>query len=335
MSTTASTEGKKGGKAAKAGTTPSVNTYVISAAELPKDISFEYNARSPSRASRAYKSMRETLAKQPERFIELNGGISLASGRYILDGGHTVSAVMDAIKEDNVDPKRVHLAVRDYGEKSPTEMGALSAALNRRVTPPLMGEKDLEGVWNPIKEQLSSKLQGLFEFRPNTKPDAPYDVSFLVALLHAWTETKADRAYSGKGQLVRLFHADKYSRVLPLLNEALDLYAHVYKTIVGDKKLQKLQGSPINLENEVVLPNGERFQGTVPESMVWPTFASLSALMNDRGEWTSEPKAELTKKWGKIVKQITEDYKTAGFNPGQYGKSKDAYLNANIALRSA
>lgn len=312
---------------------PSINTYVMSASDLPENLSFEFNARSPSRASRAYKSMRETLATQPERFIELNGGISLASGRYILDGGHTVTAIMDAIKEDGVDPKRVHIAVRDYGELSPNEMGLRSAALNRRVTPPLMGEKDLEGVWAPIKDALDKKYQGLYEFRPNTKPDAPYRVDFLVALLHAWTETKADRSYSGKGQLVRLFSAEKYSRVLPRLNEAIEFYADVYKTLLEDKKILKLDCC--KPDAETVLPTGERVTGFIPESLIWPTFAAFSALLNSKGEWTAAPADELKAKKAKLVKQLLADYKEAGNNPGVYGKTPTNYLNAVVALRSA
>jgi hypothetical protein len=330
---------KKSGKVTQAATAsatkaqPSINTYVISAAELPKDISFEYNARSPSRASRAYKSMRETLANQPERFIELNGGISLAGGKYVLDGGHTVTAIQDAIREDGVDPKRVHIAVRDYGELSHSEMGLRSAALNRRVTPPLMGEKDLEGVWDPIKNALDKKYLGLYEFRPNTRPDAPYNVSFLVALLHAWTETQAERCYSGKGQLVRLFSAAKYSRVLPHLNMAIEFYGDVYKALLSDKKIAKLDC--VKPDSEVTLPSGEKITGFIPESLVWPTFAAFSALLDSKGNWAHDPRDELQKKLPKLVKQLLADYKEAGNNPGVYGKTPTNYLSAVIALRSA
>lgn len=307
--------------------------YVCRADELPQDISFEFNARSPSKASRAYKSMRETLLEQPERFEQLNGGITLANGRYVLDGGHTIMAIMDAIKEDGVNPQRVHVHVRDLGELSDEEMGARSAALNRRVTPPLMGEKDLEGAWDSLKEALDEKYSHLYEFRPNTNPGARYKVDFLIALLHAWSDKKAEKAYSGKGQLVRLYSGSKYERVLPLLNTAIEFYSYVYKTLLKEKLVQKMES--VRMDAETILPNGETVKGFLPESLVWPTFAAFEMLINDKGEIKRDLEKELGKKKPALVKSLLSDYKECGKNPAKYGKTSESYLNAKIALGRA
>lgn len=315
-----------------------VNVYVLSAAELPKDISFDYNARVPSRASRAYKSMRDTLRDNPERFLELNGGISLAHGRFVLDGGHTVTAIMDAIKEDSIDPSRIHLLVRDYGELTATEMERRSAALNRRVTPPLVGERDLEGDWQPIKEALSPKYHPLFEFRPNSKPNAPFGVEFLVALLNAWSETKGEKSYASKGKLVRHYTPLKYSRIMPKLNEAIDFWSHLYKAFLDERRVMALDccRSPTKEKKapEVTLPNGERVIGFIPEALMWPTFAAFSALLDEEGEWVAEPRTELARRKNKLVRQLVTDYKASGSDPGAYGKRPTNYLNAIIALRA-
>lgn len=315
--------------------TPEVNVYVIQASKLPKDISFDYNARVPSKSNRAYKSMRETLKENPEKFFELNGGIALANSRFGLDGGHTVTALFDAEKEDNVDLSRVHVLVRDYGELSPEAMERRSAALNRRVTPPLVGERDLEGDWDPIKRSLAQVFHPVFEFRPNSKPNAPFGVDFLVAILNAWNEPRGEKSYATKGKLVRHYTPTKYARVMPKLNEAIKFWARVYKLLLAEKRVMALDCCKVEGKKvpDVTLPTGEKVKGFIPEALIWPTFAAFSTLLDDKGEWTADPVVELDRRRARLIRQLIADYKASGSNPGAYGKSPTSYLNAIVALR--
>jgi len=305
---------------------------LVNGTDLKKNLSMKYNCRSPSRHSKAYLSMRDTAREAPELFVALNGGIVVA-GDYILDGGHTYLALTDAFKAQEVNPADISVRITDLGNLSADEMIMRSVALNRRVTPPLMGERDLKGDWDKLKSHLGKSVK-LFEFRPNTNPEAHYQVGFLVALLNAWSTKSADKSYSSKGNLIRLYTDDKYATVLPLLPKMLDVYSFIYEMLISDEKtVKKLAG--YNPNKLVTLPNGTEIMGYLPEAFLWPIFGAVHALINEEGELTKDPITVITKKRAAIVKQLLADYKKSGSGPAKYGKDSAYYLNMAIAILGA
>lgn len=307
----------------------SSSVHVITAKELKHNLSFDYNCRAPSTHSKAYISMRETLREAPEMFIKLNGGITLADN-YILDGGHTYLAITDAIKSgDLVDPSLVQVRVSDMGKLSKDEMAMRSVALNRRVTPPLTGEKDIMGHWDKLKTFV--KPAKLFEFRPNTNPDSKYDVSFLVALLNGWYSKTADKSYSSKGSLVRLYNDDKYANLLPLLPQMIEVYSFVYRMLISDEKVvNKLAG--YNEKRQVVLPNGDKIDGYLPEAYIWPIYGAVQSLIDEQGEMAKDPIVLINSKKVNIIKTLMTDYKRTGSGPAKYGRDSVSYLNMAVAI---
>lgn len=305
------------------------NVHSISGSELKTSMSFDYNCRSPSRRSKAYLSMRETLKDAPELFYDLNGGITIA-GNYILDGGHTYLAVRDAIKSGELtDPSRVHVKVTDMGNLSKDEMAMRSVALNRRVTPPLAGEKDILGHWDKLKT-VTKPLKN-FEFRPNTNDNARYDVSFLVALLNGWQSKTAEKSYSSKGSLVRLYNDDKYAAILPLLPEMINTYSFIYEMLINDEKaINKLAGYVPN--RVVTLPNGSKIEGYIPEAYIWSIYGAVQSIINEEGALEQDPQELIERKKTSIVKTLLADYKRTGSAPAKYGKDGASYLNMKIAI---
>jgi hypothetical protein len=314
-----------------------MKTSTVTVDQLPKNVSFEYNCREPSKSSKAYKMMREQLKNAPEAFVELNTGIVLANDRYVLDGGHTILALMDALKEGEIDPKKVKVRVTFMDRLSPEEMAKRSVGLNTKVTPPLRGEKDIQGHWEVLKRNLDAKHEKLFEFKPNTNPGAQYLVDFLVAIIHGWSGHSPERCYAGKGVLVRLFTPEKYARFLPYLSLALEWWSFIYQELAKDSKVKSWDG--VRKDRTVTLPDGTEFQGFVPEAYVWPLFTAfhqviLKALKE--GWLVAETRKELEKRWTqkkrKMLTVLAGDYRDAGNSPTRMGKSSDTYLHQTVAL---
>jgi hypothetical protein len=307
---------------------------IIPASELPKNISFEYNSRYPSKASHAYKSMREQLVINPADFVNLNSGITIANKKYILDGGHTFKAIEDAIKEDKLDPEQVKVKVIHYDNLTPAEMARMSKGLNNKVTPPLIGQKDLEGAWDKLKKMLDKQYQKFYEFRPNTRPGAPFKVDTLVALLHAWTVSPAERCYSGKGLLVRLYSDDKYESTLEYINAAIEVFSYITKDLTEDPQMQKLNG--YRERKKTTLPNGEEISGNLPQAYIWPIFASYYSLLERAPEGTDSIvrffKKVYNEKRTQHIKQLLDDYKLADKNPTKLGKTDRAYLKQAVVV---
>ncbi len=305
------------------------NVYEVTAADLKPNLSFDFNCRSPSRHSKAYISMRETLKEAPELFIQLNGGITVA-GDYILDGGHTYLAIRDAISAGELsDATRASVRITDMGKLSKDQMAMRSVALNRRVTPPLTGERDILGHWDKLKANI--KNPNLYEFRPHTNENAKYDVSFLIALLNGWHSKTAEKSYSSKGSLVRLYSDDKYAKLLPLLNQMAEVYSLIYEMLLADEKtVSKLAGYiPARV---VTLPDGHKTEGYLPEAYIWPIYGAFKSLINEQGELVEGPAELLSKKKSSIVKTLLSDYKRSGSGPAKYGKDGVNYLNMTIAI---
>jgi hypothetical protein len=271
--------------------------------------------------------------ENPDAFVDLNSGITLANDKYILDGGHTYKAIEDAINEDKVDATRIKIKIIKLSNLSNEDMARTARGLNTKVTPPLIGEKDLEGAWDSLKANLDKKYQKFYEFRPNTQPGAPFKVDTLVALLHAWTVSPAERCYSGKGLLVRLYSDDKYETALEYVNQAIEFFAYITKDLTDDKQLQKLNG--YRERKKTVLTNGEIIHGNLPQAYIWPIFASYHHLL----ETMPDPNKALdylvklyATKRTQHIKQLLEDYKTYDKNPTKLGKTDRAYLNQVIIL---
>jgi hypothetical protein len=313
-----------------------METQVISATEIPKTLSYEYNCRNPSKTSRAYRKMRDQLRANPAAFVELNSGVVIANGKYVLDGAHTLLAIQDAIREGEVDAKQVHVRVTWMRDLSKEQMAERSVGLNTKVTPPLRGEKWLLGHWDAIEAKLDEKLRPLYRFKPGTAPEARYEVDFLVALLHAWQERSPERAYSSKGVIVRLYTPEKYQLLLPLLNVAVDWYSRLYEDLVSEKKMQSFEG--VHPDREVVLPNGKRIKGMLPEAYVWPVFSAfhtLAAKAIKAGTGHKQFRAQLDEVWAerrsRMVNKLVLDYRENGASPTRLGKDSEAYLHQVVA----
>jgi hypothetical protein len=304
---------------------------IIPVADIPKNWTFEYNCRNPARSSKAYKDMRHTLAEEPAKFNDFNCGIHVANKKYILDGGHTYMAIQDA-RNEGIDISLAQVKVFYYEGLSNRDMAEKSKYLNNKVTPPLSGEKDLLGVYDTMKVLLDKKYDDVFEFRPNTKPKAAYDVKFLIAILNALTAATGELSYSGKGVLNRLYTEDKYALELKLLNDAIELYGTVYHDLAANKQVQKMDA--VKVGKVTRLPNGTESDVYIPEGYVWPVFASFKTLVSSDGEWKEDP----TKLWNKqkkhLINQLLLSYRNNGKNPTKLGKDKEAYLFMQVALRT-
>lgn len=309
---------------------------IIDATKLPATWHYEYNARQPSPISKAYKAMRQTIENEPASFLRKNGGIVLVNDEYILDGGHTYLAIMDA-RKDGQDVSQVRVKVFKEHSDNIKDIVLQSEGLNDRVTPPLYGIRDLKGDWDGIKHFLDKKYAKWFQFRPNANPTAAYEVKFLVALLHGWwpganREGKVSQAYANKGVLVKLYDEDKYRPILERINDAIDLWSYVAKTIAELPEKEKRKVGSIK-DGYMRLPNGEEIQVSIPEPFIWLIYCALGVLIDKNGQWTvNDPKAVLEERWGAMWKVLAKEYKENGSNFGYLGKNQLAYANIRSAL---
>lgn len=313
----------------------SMETTVTTAAELPRTLSYEFNPRMPSTASRAYRAMREQLATDPAAFAQLNTGLVIANDRYVLDGGHTILAVQDAVKEGIVQASAVPLRITWMTGLTDEQMAARAIALNRKVTPPLRGEKAIQGAWLSLERNLDEEYRGLYEFKPNTNAKARFHVDFLVALLHGWQEHSPERCYSSKGVLVRLFTPEKYRSLLPVMNLSVRWWSFLYRELLKEKRVREWMG--VLEDRTAVLPDGTEVKGFLPEGYVWPVYAAFhTVIARTAGEPTAAVEKALKQAWaerkGRMLNKLSASYRDAGGNPSRLGKDGKAYLQQVVAI---
>lgn len=310
---------------------PKVQMEVLSAKDLPTNLTFDFNCRHPSRGSKAYKEMMKTLQEKPEDFIVNNAGIYIANGKHILDGGHTYLAIQDC-KKEGVALDNVFVKVMYLNDLSPKEMAERSIFLNNRTTPPEHGIRDLKGEWELIKNNLNPKYAELIEYRPNTNPNAKFKVGFLAALLHAWTADSAEKSYSDSGQVARYFNLEKHKNIVRKVDTAVELYSQIAKDLAKDKKIRELDD--VTEDKRTYLPNGEVLDVGLPKSLVLPVFAAFGKLLNADGEWKNgvDPVKVWQRKKSEMVQRLLKSYRESGRNANRMAKQKDCYVQAQVAL---
>ena len=318
---------------------PAERLRIVNAEDLDWDLSYKYNSRFATTRGRAYKSMLETLRTEPDAFCGQNSGIVIANSEFILDGGTTYKALRD-FRASGGDLSQVRVKVFYKDGMTEEEMVKDSKGLNTKVTPPLTGERDLLGDWDDIKARLDPKYADMFEFRPGTNPKARFRVEFLVAILHGlWPgksrTNRVDRVYSSKGKLVEQFTRDKYRAAYDRLNEGIELWSLVAEKIasLSDKEINRVGG--IRKPGRMILPNGKEVEARIPEPYIWPIFCAFGKLLDDKAEWAKPPEAMLDKSFKKMWNQLVADWREAGKNPTQLGKTPSAYLNQVVALLQA
>lgn len=311
----------------------SLETEVISYRDLPKNLSLEYNVRAPTRHSKAYKAMMETLKTNPEEFVFKNQGITIANGKYILNGGHTWLALEDSRKA-GINLEEVRLKVIWEQGLDHKDMLLRSEGLNINITPPLYGIRDAKGDWDMVKNNLPDKYEEFYQFRPGTKPEAPFDVSFLLCLLHGWHpgRSKLEHVYNGKNIIIRLWEEHKYRLIVDKLGEAIEAWSMIAESIASLPK-SELDKVGIKSTGKMILPDGRKLDKYIPEAFIWPMYSGIGKLIDeDTGEWKKDWRGIFKKSfkaaWATLLKDFRENKKDAS----TYGKNSMSYLNMQVTI---
>lgn len=312
-------------------TKPKVHMEVVCAAELPTNLTFDFNCRHPSRGSKAYKEMMKTVQESPEDFIVNNAGIYIANGKHILDGGHTYMVFQDC-KKEGIDLSRVFVKVVHLEDLSPKQMAERSIFLNNRTTPPEHGIRDLKGEWDLIKNNLNPKYAELIEYRPNTNPNARFKVGFLASLLNAWVADSAEKSYGDSGQVARYFNLEKHKNLVRKVDQAVELYSLIAKDLAKDKKIKELDD--VTPDKRTYLPNGDVLDVGIPKSLVLPLFAAFGKLLTPEGEWKNnvDPAKVWQRKRSEMVTRLIKSYREAGRNANRMAKGREVYTQCQVAL---
>jgi hypothetical protein len=306
-----------------------ITTEVMSAEEFLKNsYSLIYNVRDPSRRYLPYKAMLRQLKIAPQNFFNKNSGVTIANDEFLIDGGNTSLALSDA-QFQGCDLSQVRVKVTRMHDLSVEQMKDASRGLNYKTQQPNYGIRDLEGAWNNIKAILSDKYKHLFEFRPNSMPNAPYKVTFLVALIHALNSRVADKSYSSKGVIAKNYTDEKYQKVLPLLNEAIEIYSMIHKDLAASPIVSTFNGRSKRL---TILPNGEAVKPTIPAGYLFPVFSAFAYALTKDGRWIANPTAIWEQSKDSIIALLDQRYKKCGKNANKVGKDRTTYVDLGAEL---
>ncbi len=350
---------------------------VVPTSELPQEWLqwLAVNARSFSEKGRVPKAIRETLIGKPEWFSEYNRGITIVASNVkwdnkskfltvefvdpkyhgVLDGGHTLSAILDN-RDDSVEQAGL-CNLEIFTDLDETEIPNVVEARNTSKQVASQSLLNLEGSFDPLKNALGPKAD-LISWREND--DGEFDVRELIGILTALDATSYTgnshpiAAYSGKEACIKRFDERKadYRKLYPIAGDALEIWDAIQFWLPGQYnvkgpepgtqgKFGRLTGvKTLKGKKRKPLPFiGRTTEYDIPTGYIYPILSSFRAMLEEeKGSWV----------WGKGIKpiQLIQEGIAADIfissvresinnhrNPNRTGKDTQAWTSAYQAAR--
>lgn len=162
----------------------------------------DVNPREVDTSSRVFKEIMRTLVDEPEHFFERNRGltisaadvefddkkkeviISLADNKLhgIIDGGHTLRAILDAREGDDEAVGGAHVFIKVMTELDPSQIAEIAGGLNRSQAVDLRSLENLQGHFGQLQAALTGHTYaGKIAYKMND--DKPIDVREILYYL--------------------------------------------------------------------------------------------------------------------------------------------------------
>lgn len=352
----------------------------VPASELPQNLPYGPNARNASLTAKPAKAMLKTLKDEPDKFILYNSGMMLIAdkiaakrieggdfkvsismdipsaedegdflGHGVINGGHTYMVLMHALhgkhkpRESYPNLSQACVQVSVAVGINEDEVAQISLARNLSLSVPLYALKNLDNIWQPIKEALPPEYRRNVVFKPNEDGEfegkADYDVTDLVRRLGLLNNKLFDfrndkhpiKAYQSRATLVKEWKEENYKEVLPLLKDILWLEEQIFKkqeSINGTKGagkkivISKVSGCKAK---KMKLITGYTSDLTLGDIFYMPVLAAFRVFIKN-GEWI-EPVDVLWEKWGdKLVDRLWDTYRQEGRSSASaFARSKSTW----------
>jgi hypothetical protein len=349
---------------------------VVPASEIPQEWSnwLGVNARDYSEKGRVPKAIRSTLIDNPGWFSEYNRGITLVvhdlkwdnkanlltlqfeDNNYhgVLDGGHTLNAILDT--RDNDDEQTSFCNLEIFTGLDKAEIPNVVEARNTSKQVASQSLLNLAGSFEPLKEALGAKADPI-SWRENE--EGVFDVREVIGILTALDATSYSAnnhpitAYSGKEACLKRFREREadYMRLFPIASDALEIWDQIQYQLPNQYnvkgpepgtsgKFGRLSGVKTLKGKPKSLPFiGKTTQYDIPSGYIYPILSSFRAMLEEeKGKW----------KWGKGIDpvQLVKDGIAADIfissvresinnyrNPNRTGKDTQAWTSAYQAAR--
>lgn len=350
---------------------------VVLTSDIPQDWLqwLDVNARSYSVKGKVPNAIRYTLNEKAEWFSEYNRGITIVASNIkwdnksnlltvefddpkyhgVLDGGHTLSAILD--NRENSDEQTGLCNLEIFTNLDETEIPDVVEARNTSKQVASQSLLNLEGSFDSLKKALGSKAS-LISWRENE--EAEFDVREVIGILTALDATSFTGnnhpipAYSGKEACLKRFdeRKDDYRKLYQIAGDALEIWDAVQYwlpsqyNVKGPEpgaqgKFGRLTGvKTLKGKKPKSLPFiGKTTEYDIPTGYIYPILSSFRAMLEENnGRWV----------WGKGVDpiQLIEDGVAADIfissvresinshrNPNRTGKDTQAWTSAYQAAR--
>lgn len=354
---------------------------VVPLSEIPRDWSdwLEVNARESSARGRVPNAIRSTLTDKPEWFAEYNRGLTIVASTVewdnktnrltlafddrnyhgVLDGGHTLRAILDDRDESGQNPESSYCNIEIFTDLDEGEIPGVVEARNTSKQVASKSLLNLEGSFDDLKSALGPQRADLINWKENE--EHVFDVRELISILTALDADSYTNnahpiiAYSGKEACLKRFasedHKPSYEKLYDIANDALEIWDGIQYWLPGhynDKgpepgttgKFGRLKGVKWTPKKRKDLPFIQKStEYDIPTGYIYPILSSFrSMLVEENGKWT----------WGKGVdpSQLIKDGIAANIfissvresinnhhNPNRTGKDGQAWTSAYQAAR--
>ncbi len=353
---------------------------VVPISEIPEDWSrwLDVNARESTAKGRVPNAIRSTLTDKPEWFAEYNRGLTLvASGiewdnktnrltlgfddrnyHGVLDGGHTLRAILDDRSQSERDTGTSYCNIEIFTGLDEDEISSVVEARNTSKQVASKSLLNLEGSFDRLKLALGSKAN-LISWKENEEGE--FDVREVISILTALdvgsytNNIHPITAYSGKEACLKRFasddHRGAYEKLYDIAGDALEMWDWIQYYLPGHYnergpepgtggKFGRLTGVKVTSRRPKHLPFiGKETDYDTPTGYIYPILSAFRAmLVEDAGRW----------KWGNDVDPIRliKDGIAADIfissvresinnhrNPNRTGKDAQAWTSAFQAAR--
>ncbi len=277
----------------------------------------DVNARDSTDRGKVPNAIRQTLTDQPEWFTEYNRGLTVVASRItwdnkvkrlriefkdrryngILDGGHTLRAILSQQSEDG-SSQTGYCNIEIF---TGLEEDAIPNVVEARNTSKQVASKslmNLGGKFDNLKNAIGEKSE-LISWKENE--DAPFDVRELIGMLTALDAdsfsgtTHPIVAYSGKEACLKRFneHEDSYRKLFQISPDILDIWDEIQNCIPSqynkktNGKFGALSGVKTLSKRKKHLPFiGKDTMYDIPTGYIYPILASFRAMLDEEdGSW--------------------------------------------------
>ena len=339
---------------------------VVPVTEIPGDWAdwLEVNARDSSNKGRVPKAIRQTLNDKPEWFATYNRGLTIVASdiqidnkaKYVtigfenreyhgvLDGGHTLHAILDERSDEEAQPGFCNLEIF-----TGLDEGEIPSVVEARNTSKQVASKsllNLEGAFEGLKSAIGEEKEELIIWKENGEGDL--DVRELIGILTALDPstivegTQPVKAYSGKESCLKRFreHTENYEKLFDIAGDALEMWDAIQYWLPGHYNkmgatpgssgrfgrltdVESLDGVKSNSKKPKVLSFiGKSTKHNIPTGYIYPVLSAFRAMLVEKdGKWT----------WGKGINplEMIEEGVAAEIFVNSVRHSINNYHNAN------